>query len=703
MTQLRKVKLKHISKTLSILLLGLVVILLLAANIGTVAEATGLVDNTVDSAHEYSRYPLDHYQLDFYVDNSWNWLPWNWTDGIGQQVMYGLYAITSFIWTINLYVSYATGYLIQEAYSLDFISDTTNAIGENIQTLAGITRNGFAREGFYIGFLLLLILVVGMYVTYIGLIKRETTKAIHAVTNFVVLFLFSSAFIAYAPDTIGRINEFSSDVSEASLSLGTRIILPHSDTEGSDSVDLIRDSLFSIQVKQPWLLLQYGTNNEEDIGEERIEELLSTSPYENSGENREQIVREEIEERNNPHMTITQTTSRLGVGFFISTFNIGISIFVFLLTGIMIFSQVLFIIYAMFLPISFLLSMLPSFEYLSKRALTKLFNTILARAGITLILTVAFSISTMLYSLSVGYPFFLIAFLQIVTFAGIYFKLGDLMGLFALQSNESQGISRQVMRKPRLLMHANMHRLQRKVGRSLTLLGAGAVAAKATKDSRDEQEASSDSKLSRSTPNTHQRDSEKPRSSKQEQEPSKQQKSTYKKTRKPVTTIKKNRERLVKKQEADYSYSEKRTPKYSSKNSRQNQNNLSSVPTGKKNQWKEQANQRKTVARSPVKIEKSSLKKRPSSYARQKDRNSFTNHRSAVLREEMRVPSRHSIPFRLRDQKEQKKLMIKRETSSRNQSHYRKTPVSINKRTPSPKPKMSSSTHVHHRRKDGKR
>ncbi|MFL2075896.1 CD3337/EF1877 family mobilome membrane protein [Marinilactibacillus psychrotolerans] len=458
---------KKTGKTLLYILIGILVALFLLASIGTVAQATGLVDNTVDNANEYSRFPLENYQLDFYVDNSWNWLPWNWTDGIGQQVMYGLYAITSFIWTINLYVSNATGYLVQEAYSLDFISDTANAIGRNMQTLAGVNRQGFRNEGFYVGFLLILILTIGSYVAYVGLIKRESTKAINAVMNFIVVFLLSAGAIAYAPDLIGRVNDFSSDISEASLDLGTQIILPNSDTEGSDSVDLIRDSLFSIQVKQPWLLLQYGTNDEEEIGEDRIESLLSTSPNANNGEDREAIVIEEIEERDNANLSITQTTNRLGVVFFISLFNIGISIFVFLLTGIMLFSQVLFIIYAMFLPISFLLSMIPGFSHMSKRALTKLFNTILARAGITLIITVAFSISSMLYSLSVGYPFFLIAFLQIVTFAGIYFKLGDLMGMFALQSNDSQSVSRRVLRKPRMLMMENMHRMQRKLTRSL--------------------------------------------------------------------------------------------------------------------------------------------------------------------------------------------------------------------------------------------
>lgn len=471
---------KRLGKVAMTVAFTLVIVLLLLAMLGTVVQAAGLVDDTVNTANEYSKYPLENYQLDFYVDNNWGWLPWNWSDGIGKQVMYGLYAITNFIWTISLYVSNATGYLVQEAYSLDFISATADSIGKNMQTLAGVSPSGLSAEGFYPGFLLILILILGIYVTYTGLMKRETTKAIHAIVNFVMVFILSASFIAYAPDYVKKINDFSSDISNASLSLGTKIVMPHSNAQGKDSVDLIRDSLFSIQVQQPWLLLQYNSSNMESIGVDRVESLLSTSPDSNNGEDREKIVAEEIEDRNNTNLTITKTINRLGTVFFLFVFNIGISIFVFLLTGIMIFSQVLFIIYAMFLPVSFILSMIPSFDGLSKRAIMKLFNTILTRAGITLIITTAFSISTMLYSLSGGYPFFLIAFLQIVVFAGIYFKLGDLMSLFSLESNDSQSVSSRVMRKPRMLMHAHMHHLQRKIGRSMTALGAGSAIASAT-------------------------------------------------------------------------------------------------------------------------------------------------------------------------------------------------------------------------------
>ena len=77
--------------------------------------------------------------------------------------------------------------------------------------------------------------------------------------------------------------------------------------------------------------------------------------------------------------------------------------------------------------------MIPSYEDMAKQAIVRVFNTIMTRAGITLIVTVAFCISSMFYNISTDYPFFMIAFLQIVCFAGIYMKLGDLMSMFSLK------------------------------------------------------------------------------------------------------------------------------------------------------------------------------------------------------------------------------------------------------------------------------
>ena len=470
MKSVTKEKVFHVLK---LVLLAVTVTLVLLSLLGTVAHAFGLVDDTVNADNLYSKYPLSNYQLDFYVDNSWSWLPWNWLDGIGKSVQYGLYCITNFVWTISLYLSNATGYVVQQAYKLDFINDMADSIGKSIQTLAGVTENGFSSSGFYVGFLLIIILSVGVYTAYTGLLKRETSKALHAVINFVVVFIVSASFIAYAPNYIQKINDFSSDISTASLDLGTKIMLPDSQSKGKDSVDLIRDSLFAIQVEKPWLLLQFGNSDTEEIGADRVEALVSASPSDEDGETRENVVKTEIEDNDNDNLTIPQVVNRLGMVFFLLIFNLGITIFIFLLTGMMLFSQILFIIYAMFLPISFLMSMIPTYENMAKQAVVRVFNAIMTRAGITLIVTVAFSISSMFYNISTDYPFFMVAFLQIICFAGIYMKLGELMSMFSLNANDSQQIGRRIFRRPMVFMRHRARRMEHRIARAV---GAGSVA-----------------------------------------------------------------------------------------------------------------------------------------------------------------------------------------------------------------------------------
>ena len=470
MKSVTKEKVFHVLK---LVLLAVTVTLVLLSLLGTVAHASGLVDDTVNADNLYSKYPLSNYQLDFYVDNSWSWLPWNWLDGIGKSVQYGLYCITNFVWTISLYLSNATGYVVQQAYKLDFINDMADSIGKSIQTLAGVTEHGFSSSGFYVGFLLIIILIVGVYTAYTGLLKRETSKALHAVINFVVVFIVSASFIAYAPNYIQKINDFSSDISTASLDLGTKIMLPDSQSKGKDSVDLIRDSLFAIQVEKPWLLLQFGNSDTEEIGTDRVEALVSASPSDEDGETRENIVKTEIEDNDNDNLTIPQVVNRLGMVFFLLIFNLGITIFIFLLTGMMLFSQILFIIYAMFLPVSFLLSMIPTYENMAKQAVVRVFNAIMTRAGITLIVTVAFSISSMFYNISTDYPFFMVAFLQIICFAGIYMKLGELMSMFSLNANDSQQIGRRIFRRPMVFVRHRARRMEHRIARAV---GAGSVA-----------------------------------------------------------------------------------------------------------------------------------------------------------------------------------------------------------------------------------
>ena len=412
------------------------------------AHAAGLLDETIDTAHEFSKYPIDNYQLDFYVDSSWDWLPWNWLDGIGKTAQYAIYLFTNFLWTLNLYISNAVGYLIQQAYDLDFISSAASEIGKNIQLIAGVSASGLDSTGLFPGMMAIVTLLVGVYCTYAGLIKRETTKAFHAALNFVVVFVVSVGLIAYAPSAITGVNEFSSDISNGIVDVSAKILAP--DTAGENTgVSAIRDCLFGIQVKQPWLIMQFGDSDVENIGEERVNSLLGTSPDENRGKDREEAVKTELEDYDNGNLTVTEVTSRFGLSVFFLIFNLIVSAFAIMLTGSMLLSQILFIISAMFLPVSLLISMIPAFSGTSRRAVISLFNTIMLRVGTTLLTTFVLVLSSLAYTIANGKPFVVVVLLQVIVFAGVYMERDKLLGMIGLRDEGTGRVGRAMTNRPR--------------------------------------------------------------------------------------------------------------------------------------------------------------------------------------------------------------------------------------------------------------
>ena len=436
-------------KRIAITAFIVVVMAFLFLNLFTVqAHAAGLLDETIDTAHEFSKYPIDNYQLDFYVDSSWDWLPWNWLDGIGKTAQYAIYLFTNFLWTLNLYISNAVGYLIQQAYDLDFISSAASEIGKNIQLIAGVSASGLDSTGLFPGMMAIVTLLVGVYCTYAGLIKRETTKAFHAALNFVVVFVVSVGLIAYAPSAISGVNEFSSDISNGIVDVSAKILAPDAAGENT-GVSAIRDCLFGIQVKQPWLIMQFGDSDVENIGEERVNSLLGTSPDENRGKDREEVVKTELEDYDNGNLTVTEVTSRFGLSVFFLIFNLIVSAFAIMLTGSMLLSQILFIISAMFLPVSLLISMIPAFSGTSRRAVISLFNTIMLRVGTTLLTTFVLVLSSLAYTIANGKPFVVVVLLQVIVFAGVYMERDKLLGMIGLRDEDTGRVGRAMTNRPR--------------------------------------------------------------------------------------------------------------------------------------------------------------------------------------------------------------------------------------------------------------
>lgn len=473
-------------KKRKIIICIVIVILMLAGVMGClfwgggISYAAELVDGTLNAEHLYSKYALENYQLDFYVSTKGGWLPWNWGDSIGKGVMYGVYYITNALWSINTSLSSAVGSAVAEAYNLDFVGSVADSLGGNLQTIAGVSSSGFSSDGLYVKFLPWPVLLTGIYAGYHGMVKHESSKAISGILNLVLVYVISAAFIAFAPDYVKSINEFSTEISTSMLDIGAKILAPESSDEDSDSVDIIRDSLFSIQTYKPWLLLQFGTTDVDIIGQERIDAILAVSPE--SGESREDATIKEVEDYANANMSITRVPARLGNVLLLLVINIVISIFVFLLSGIMLLSQFLFILFLLFLPVSFLVAMMPGQAGKWKQAVIKVFNTMMMRAGISFLITVAFCLSNMVYGLTENSPFLLIGLLQILVFAGVFIEFRELLGMISLQENNAENLGRRMFRRPymhgRQFMRRHIRNLKRDIRRTATAGTAGYVTGK---------------------------------------------------------------------------------------------------------------------------------------------------------------------------------------------------------------------------------
>lgn len=355
-------------------------------------EAAGWIEETVgETARQYDKFPYGNYMLDYYVDTSGDWLPWNWGEGIAKNVSQILYTIANLLWWVVVMVSYFIGWLVQKAYDVDFISDSVNMISRNIQKISGVSRSGLNNSGLLSKFILLLIIAVGAYFLYLILVKRSMARGVGTLAAFIVTLVMGMGIIAYAPSYVGMVNDFQKGLNKEVLTISNSLTVD--DSGGDDSTVNIRDSLFNIMIYNPYLLLQYGTTDVSEIGEERINSLLELSPS-TEGEGREEVVKNEVMEQDNENMSLSMIFNRLGMVLVLFIVNAVIIFCVGAFAAMMILSQILFVLYFTFLPIPFILSLFPKSSNLLSKALGNVCEVLFLKAGVTIILTITFSISS---------------------------------------------------------------------------------------------------------------------------------------------------------------------------------------------------------------------------------------------------------------------------------------------------------------------
>lgn len=232
------------------------------------ASAESLQDNLVpqDSDQKsvgevelkYNEYPQHHYKLDTYVDTSGDWMPWNWADGAGKQIYIALMEIINSIWNVNVLLANFTMKIVQEVFELDFISNLVVQIGQAVQNIAGFGPGGFMSNGLWPLLVTFVIGIVGAWATYVGMVKRETSRAWSGLLSSIIIFVFALGFFSNASTILKGINDWSSNLQSDILAVFASIVNPGASYTQEEGIATIRNQMFDLMVKNLIYLCNMG-------------------------------------------------------------------------------------------------------------------------------------------------------------------------------------------------------------------------------------------------------------------------------------------------------------------------------------------------------------------------------------------------------------------------------------------------------------
>jgi hypothetical protein len=388
----------------------------------------------------YNDYPMSNYELATYVNTDGDWLPWNWGDGIGKQFLVALMEFTNLLWFMSVVFSQFVIFVVQEAFTLDFITNVVGEISKAIRSIAGFD-GGFSSKGLWPSLIIFMILLVGTWGGYVGLVKREMNRAVGGFISFLLVFGVSLGFFSQSDTILKSVNGWSSDIQNDVLSGSASIVNPGASYSNEEGIASVGNQMFDLMVHKPYLLLQYGTLDIQEIkakGEGRIDDLLNLNPN-IDGEEREEIAKEEVDTHKNTAMSVNGITERAGVVPLILISNLLIGIFLLIMAATILLYQILFLILALFAPVALLIALVPRWKHVAINWSMKLLHTQLMKIAIALLLTILFAVSSILYKAAATDKGFLFAIaMQIICFLGVWAKRHELFGMMTTISGNVQ-------------------------------------------------------------------------------------------------------------------------------------------------------------------------------------------------------------------------------------------------------------------------
>ena len=343
------------------------------------------------------KYDESRFELMTYADDKW----YQWAQKTGTAAVAG---IKNFLWNINIIISNITLMIIYQLFSLDIIELTKDSI---MEITSGTAGSLMANLGMFALAVASLGVVIRAYI-------QQNWQAFFKIVSMVVismalLFSIQSKNFNFVDLAHGVSVSLENAVIKVNPSLTESTTYEMDENIGNQVSVEVENKAYQSLVFKPYLLLQYGSTNVDEIneagsynGEEtRINEYLNANPMTSDGsELREKIAEHEYTELTNENVFAGNAfkTSAYIMGVIISTSIQAVVFFFLALMRIML--QFAFVFLLILLPFMLFMSLFPSFEGLVTQYIKGTFMVIVFKAMAVFFVLVATSFITLSYEMA---------------------------------------------------------------------------------------------------------------------------------------------------------------------------------------------------------------------------------------------------------------------------------------------------------------
>ncbi|HEI3038367.1 TPA: CD3337/EF1877 family mobilome membrane protein [Staphylococcus aureus] len=289
----------------------------------------------------YKEHNLDNYSMDYVLEEKDD-KPWYDVIGLSEKAYNftenSKYEILNGIWSTYKIFASVFIFLVSEAFEFTILGSIVSELADVISAIGGSSGLGKFITWAFIGVVVWLIATIS---------KGELRKGATGVMLAIVFTALFSIYVSNAKPIIQGTSDFSQYVSNTILNTSTSVTgenqsdqteASENDVSNKEGLATMKNTLHEILIVKPWLQLEFGTTNVNEIGggkageDNKVEDgkklingILDHKP---KSDKRNDIIKDN---KKNMSVSNNYTTSRIVVAVFvyIPSFIIGISAILF--------------------------------------------------------------------------------------------------------------------------------------------------------------------------------------------------------------------------------------------------------------------------------------------------------------------------------------------------------------------------------------